>query len=81
MNACDFIILRGGLCIPRPALEIALDLEARGIRLQADGDELLVPKGVLTVDERQVLRRWKQHVIALLNYETSDSHLLDRTVQ
>ena len=67
----DLVILRGGLTLPLPAVELALDLERRGIRLWTeDGEVLFVgPPKQLTDDDRVALRRWKPHVLALLAYE------------
>ena len=67
----DFVTLKGGLTLPLPAVELALDLERRGIRLWTeDGEVLFVgPPKQLTDDDRVALRRWKPHVLALLAYE------------
>lgn len=66
MNACDFITI-GPLTIPREALHAVLDAERRGVQLEADGDSIVVnPPGILTDEERNALRRWRWHVLALL---------------
>ncbi len=70
MSASDFVVLKGGLVVPLPAVELALDLERRGIELWIeDGDALCVgPPDHLTDEDRAALRRWKPHVLALLTY-------------
>lgn len=71
LNASDrFVSLRGGLVLPVEPILLALDLEARGIRLSVDGDSLLVhPKAALTAADRAALRRWKLHVMTLVQYQ------------
>ena len=71
MKRADFVTLRGGLILPRAALELALDLERRGLQLRAeDGDVLFVgPRHRLTDDDHIGIRRYKSHLLALLRYE------------
>ncbi|MGC4086219.1 MAG: hypothetical protein QM736_29870 [Vicinamibacterales bacterium] len=72
-NASDrYIHLRGGFVIPLEPWSLAADLELRGFRLFVDGGDLLVipgPNSQLSDVERQALRRWKPHVLALLAYQ------------
>ncbi|HMJ81950.1 MAG TPA: hypothetical protein VK504_02215 [Vicinamibacterales bacterium] len=70
MSSSELVILRGGLVVPLPAVELALDLERRGIELWIeDGDALCVgPPTHLTDEDRAALRRWKLHVLAFLAY-------------
>ncbi len=70
-NASErFVCLRGGLCVPVTPIELLLDLESRGLTLSRDGDDLLIsPPGRLTDDDRTALRRWKPHLLALVDYE------------
>jgi len=66
----DVIVLRDGPVVPIAALLLALELETRGIRLSREGDSLLVrPKGQLTAEEREQIRRWKPYLLALAAYE------------
>lgn len=37
MSASDLVILKGGLIVPLPSVELALDLERRGIELWTEG--------------------------------------------
>lgn len=78
MNGSErFVTMRGGLTVPLTPLMLVLDLEARGIRLTADEDGAIVatPRGRLTDAERDELRRYRNHVLALLAYQPDDSHL------
>ena len=68
----DLIDLRAGPTVPRPALELALRLERRGVLLRVDRDQLIVvpPAGdYLTDDDRDEIRQWKAHLLALLAYQ------------
>jgi hypothetical protein len=69
MTASDFVILRGGLSVPITPLLLLLDLEARGFRATRDGDDLVQPGRDLTADDRTAIRRWKLHLLALLDYD------------
>jgi hypothetical protein len=66
-TAADFVQLRG-LTLPVAAVALALDLERRGIHLRSeDGHALLVgPPERMTDDDRVGVRRWKLHLLALL---------------
>src|SRR4051794_28994683 len=65
-----FVYLRGGLTVPVEPLQLMFDLQERGFRLQADGDNALIvqPAQLLTGEDRRQIRRWKLHVLALLDY-------------
>ncbi len=66
----DFVVLVGGLTIPREAVHVAIDLELRGMTLQATGQTLTVsPRARLTDEDRAAIRRWKLHLLALLAYD------------
>lgn len=67
----EFVSLRGGLTVPRPALELALDLEARGFRMTFDAAEQLhiEPAAGLTDVDRAGIVRWERHLGAILTYE------------
>ena len=65
----DVVVLVGGLVVPREAVHVAIDLELRGMTLQAAGDRLTVSPGcTLTDDDRAQIRRWKRHLLALVAY-------------
>ena len=70
-NGSDgYVLLRGGLAVPAAPLVLLFELEARGLRLSREGDDLVIrPRGHLTDEERRQLTRWKPHVLALLDYE------------
>lgn len=74
MSGCDFVLLRGGLTLPIAVLRLAWALEARGLHLGVEGDMLTVgPRALLTDEDRASLRRWKPHLLALLDYD-ADAH-------
>jgi len=54
---------------------LLLRLEARGILVAADCGHLVVtPKGALTLEERDTLRRLKPHVLQLMAYRAPEVH-------
>ena len=62
-----------GLTAPRDAVVLLWSLEARHFRLSRDGDVLLVaPAEQLTDDDRARIRRWKWHLIAMLDYRAPE---------
>jgi hypothetical protein len=69
-----FVLLQGGLAVPFAALQLALDLEARGIVLAVDGSDLVVDDaaGLLTETDRPLIRRWKQHLVAIATYRVPE---------
>lgn len=65
-----FVVLRGGLMVPLEPMLLLLDLEARGFRIARDGSTIKVgPASQLTDDDRDALKRWKPHVLALVDYQ------------
>jgi hypothetical protein len=66
-NSDGFVVLRSGLVLPLAAVQLALDLENRGLHLAVDGEGLAVgPRHRLTDHDRDSIRRWKPHLISLL---------------
>lgn len=64
-----YVLLRGGLAVPVEPMLLLLDLERRGLQVSRAGDDILVrPSGHLTETDRAGLRRWKLHVLALVDY-------------
>ena len=64
-----FITLRGDLVIPVEPWLLTMNLQGRGFRLIPEGDDLLVsPFSQLTSEDCRQIRRWKRHVLALLEY-------------
>ncbi|HMF96094.1 MAG TPA: hypothetical protein VKE96_17445 [Vicinamibacterales bacterium] len=69
MSSSDFVVLRGGLALPLPVIRLALELESRGLHMRADGDMVVIgPKELLTDADRDAIRTWKPHLLALLEY-------------
>src|SRR5262245_38853126 len=70
VSASSFVTLRGGLIVNTAAIVLLLDLEARGVKLERERDDILVhaPAANLTAEDRTLLRRYKPHVLALLDY-------------
>jgi hypothetical protein len=65
-----FVHLQGGLIVPAPAYLLLLDLEARGFAVVRDGDTLIVrPPNRLTREDCASIRRWKWHLLMLLDYD------------
>ena len=57
------------MVLPIEPILLALDLEARGIRLTRDGEDLLIePWSRLTDDDLAGLRSWKPHLLAIVTY-------------
>ena len=76
MSGSDFVVLRGGLTLPVDAVRLALDLERRGLRLAADGDSLSVgPRELITDADRNLIRRWKAHLLAIVSYDANRQEL------
>ena len=75
MAASDrFVVLRGGRALPIEPLLLALELEDRGFRLRCEGESLFVqPADRLTPTDRQRIRRWKRHLIAVITSEVGVS--------
>lgn len=68
-----FVVLRGGLTLPADAVLLALSLESRGFTLTADGPDLVVcPGSQLTPADRENIRRWKMHLLAIIAYEAPE---------
>ncbi|MGE0042404.1 MAG: hypothetical protein AB7H88_08180 [Vicinamibacterales bacterium] len=72
-----FVWLTGGRPVPVAAVEIALDLERRGIRMWQEGEHLLLQGRDLTDADLDRVRPWKPHILAILAYTPSDAHLWD----
>ena len=70
MAASDrYVSLRGGLVVPVDPYMLMFELEDRGFSLSRDGDALVVkPYERLTPDLCGRIRRWKHHLLALVDY-------------
>jgi hypothetical protein len=69
-----FVTLKGGLTVPVAALQLALDLEARGIPLATDVDhQFIVPDDPrLTADDRAGIQQWYHHLGAIVEYQAPE---------
>jgi hypothetical protein len=66
-----FVSLRGGLVVPVEPYLLILDLERRGIPVSVEAGDLMVGPGRdLTDEDRTTIRRWKRHLVMLVNYCT-----------
>ncbi len=65
-----FVTLLGGLTVPEAAIQLALELEARGIPLRTDAEhQFLIPSDAsLTERDHAAIRRWRQHLGAIVEY-------------
>jgi hypothetical protein len=65
-----FVQLKDGPLLPAEPYLLALGLEQRGFRMtRHDGDVLDVqPHGRLTADDCVRIRKWKQHLLAIVDY-------------
>ena len=64
------VILCGGLAVPVAPILLLSELADRGVECWREGDDVCVrPWQDVTDEERAALRRWKLHVLALLDYE------------
>ena len=70
MSGSEVITLKGGLTLPTAAIRLALALEERGLRLEANGETLrVVGPSMLTDADRAAIRRWKPHLLAIVRYD------------
>jgi hypothetical protein len=67
------VTLAGGLTVPAEPLLLLFDLQERKFVLTVDGDTLVVePHDRLTSDDCRAIRRWKWHILALLEYQAPE---------
>jgi hypothetical protein len=69
----EFVYLRSGLTVPRPAYDLAGALQARDFRLVTDPDhqftiEPTATSGPLTEQDRAGISRWRPHLGAIVGY-------------
>ena len=65
----EFVTFLGGPTLPREAVELAIDLDLRGVSLIASGHQLAVsPRERLTEADVVAIRRWKLQLLALVVY-------------
>jgi hypothetical protein len=69
LSASDFVTLIDGPTLPLAAIQLAWSLEDRGVVLSVRDGELLVgPRHLLTEVDREGLRRWRYHIMAIVEY-------------
>ena len=66
--------LRGGFIVPAEPLLLLLRLESCGFRFRLAGDGMpeVGPFDELTAADRAALRRWRNHIVLLLQYMPDD---------
>jgi hypothetical protein len=69
-----YVLLPSGLALPVEPILIVGELENRGFKLTGEGDDILItPFSKLTNDDKQRLKTWKRHILALLSYESREA--------
>jgi hypothetical protein len=70
----DYVMLRGGLTLPLPALQLAWDLETRGFRVTLDAVHYVSvePAEALTDRDRAAIHRWRAHLAAIVDYQAPE---------
>lgn len=65
-----YVQLKNGLVLPVEAVRLALALEERGFTLQREDDDTLSaqPYERLTPADFAAIRRWKWHLLAVVDY-------------
>jgi hypothetical protein len=66
-----YITLKNGQTLPVVAVQLALDLERRGIPLHTDANhQFIMPDDErLTDADRRAIQRWRLHLSAIVEYE------------
>jgi hypothetical protein len=69
-----YVTLANGPTLPAEALELALDLECRGIPLHTDANhQFVMPDDErLTDGDRRAIERWRPHLSAAIEYEAPE---------
>ena len=69
----DVVVLKGGVTVPLPALQLAWQLEHRGITVIEDGDGLVVrPRQCLTDEDRAAIRAWRDALRVIARYRADE---------
>jgi TubC N-terminal docking domain len=70
-----FVTLVSGLILPIEAIELALDLEARGFKMSLDTcDQFQIePSNALTAADLAAIQRWRLHLASIISYN-ADAH-------
>lgn len=65
-GSSEFVILKTGVALPVEALQLAWELESRGLSLAVEGEALTVgPRDRLTDADRNAIRRWRIHLLCI----------------
>ena len=69
-----YVLLGNGFALPLEPLQLAWELHDRGLHLSREGSDTLVvqPHQSLTLEDRERIRRWKPHLLALLDYQAPE---------
>jgi hypothetical protein len=74
--AVDVVVLRDGPTVPLTALRFLWELEERGFAIREDDPHLVItPGSQLTDDDRAIVHRYRDDLIALVAYV--DGHVLE----
>lgn len=69
MAATETVLLSGGFTVPIAVLQLAWDLEARGLELREDCGQLVVsPRSKITAEDDAAIRRHRDELLALVTY-------------
>ena len=68
-----YVQLQGGPILPAAPILLALDLEARGFRMRREPGDILdvQPHQRLTADDCAQIRRWKWHLLTIVDHRQS----------
>ena len=68
-SGSEFVRLATGHVVPLPVVQVLWNLTGRGIRLDLEGENGIIayPASLLTDRDRQAIRRWRHHVLAVLH--------------
>jgi len=70
LSARLFVTIGRGLTVRLEAVQLLLNLESRGVKFTTDHGDIVfhAPAKAVTDEDRAALRRFKPHVLALLDY-------------
>ncbi len=74
----DLQTLKGGLILPQDAITLALRLESQGFALREDQGKLKLTgdPAKLSVEDRDAVKRWRDHLLAIVDYCESGKAVL-----
>lgn len=74
------VCLQRGFVVPAVVFNLVLECERLGIQLSARNGTTLDVDGPHTPELLELLKAWKPHVILVLRYTSTDTHLRDETI-